>query len=289
MKVKETAYLIQATLIACWWIGLFADTRFYEAFQFSGIEDRAFNSFLLPDLISIALLSIIRAYRPWKKLDYVILGAFSFASLFCINATFLSGDGLLSTSIMVLGLCYNLFLVHSDRVFRGSNTDNYAVNALKTLLQTICVWIISLVVIPAILLNAFGGSLTGISTLQFIAIVCFILFSTLGLSSAFSMVKNGLGTPLPLDQTKRLVTSGAYRYVRNPMAIAGIGQALCVGLLFTSIPILVYSILGALLWNFVVRPIEEKDMSERFGPDYDEYQKQVKCWIPSMRNKQNRT
>ena len=58
------------------------------------------------------------------------------------------------------------------------------------------------------------------------------------------MVRDGEGTPLPLDQTNRLVVSGPYYYVRNPMAIAGIGQGLSVALIFQSLPVGIYSLLG---------------------------------------------
>jgi protein-S-isoprenylcysteine O-methyltransferase Ste14 len=88
---------------------------------------------------------------------------------------------------------------------------------------------------------------------------------------------------LPLDQTNKLVDSGPYRIVRNPMAIAGIGQGLAIATIFHSVSILVYSLLGGLVWHLVVRPIEERDMVERFGDAYSDYRKRVMCWIPNLR------
>ncbi|MCB0540816.1 MAG: hypothetical protein KDE33_25100 [Bacteroidetes bacterium] len=110
--MKGTAYLIQATLISLWWIGLLINQNFYNAFQFPEIGDDAFNSFMLPDLIIVAFLSIVRAYKKKKELDYIILGGFGFATLYCINATILTSGGYLSTTVMILGLCYNLFLIN---------------------------------------------------------------------------------------------------------------------------------------------------------------------------------
>ena len=97
------------------------------------------------------------------------------------------------------------------------------------------------------------------------------------------MVRQGQGTPLPLDQTNQLVTRGPYRFVRNPMAVAGIGQGVCVSLIFWSLPILVYSLLGAVIWHVVVRPIEEKNLQSRFGQRYLDYRQAVRCWIPRWR------
>ena len=278
--MKGTAYLIQATLISLWWIGLLINKQFYEAFQFPGIGNNAFNAFMLPDLIIVAFLSFVRAYKKWKKLDYIILGGFAFATLYCINASILTGGGYLSTTVMILGLCYNLFLISEKQVFRKSTSNNFFVNSFKTIFQIICVWTITLFVFPALILKSFGIAALNSDETRVAATVLFVIFSILGIYSAYVMVKIGKGTPLPLDQTQKLVTKGPYKYVRNPMAVAGIGQGLAIAIFFGSVHLLVYTFIGALLWQFVVRPIEEKDMTERFGSDYVDYKMKVRCWIP---------
>lgn len=280
--MKGTAYLIQATLIALWWIGLLLNQQFYAAFQFPGIGSTAFNAFLLPDITVVALLPVARAYTGKTELEYVVLGGFAFATLYCINATILTHGGYLSTTIMSLGLSYNLFLVFTGQLFRTSSTANLYLNGAKTILQIICVWTITLLVFPILLLRSFGVSPFSIQN-EFLAILLFALFSLIGIYSAYSIVVNGAGTPLPLDQTQQLVTSGPYKYVRNPMAIAGIGQAIAVGLWINSLAVLIYALLGGLLWQFVVRPLEEKDMENRFGEAYEAYKREVKCWIPTFK------
>ncbi len=282
MNFKGTAYLLQATLISLWWIGLLINQDFYDAFQFPGIGKDAFNAFLLPDLVVVAFLSILRAYKKRKELDYVILGGFGFATLYCINATLLTGGGFLSTTVMILGLCYNLFLVSGERVFRTSNTNSLRINSVKTALQIICIWVITLFVFPALISRSFGVTPILPSEFRFVGIFLFVLFSSLGVYSAYTMVKKGHGTPLPLDQTQKLVTSGPYRYVRNPMAVAGIGQGIAIGLFLSSLHILLYAVLGALLWHLVVRPLEEKNMELRFGKEYEDYKSKVRCWLPRI-------
>lgn len=278
--MKGTAYLLQATLIALWWIGLLINSDFYQAFQFPKIGELAFNAFMLPDLIIVALLSIIRAYKKQRELDYIILGGFGFATLYCVNATILTKGGFLSTTLMLLGLCYNLFLINEQKVFKKSNTSKFSVNGIKTILQIICVWTITLFVFPMLIMNSFGENITAIHRFRFLGIGLLILFSMIGIYSAYTMVKIGKGTPLPLDQTQKLVTKGAYKYVRNPMAVAGIGQGISISIIFSSIPIFVYTMIGAILWQFVVRPMEEENMKQRFGKAYEDYRKQVWCWIP---------
>ena len=281
--MKETAYLLQAALVAAWWAGLASSQVFFSAFQFDGITPTAFWSLLLPDLLLIAGLSVVRAYRENTVLEYIILGAIGYATLFCCNATALTASGFLPTGLMLLGFGYNGFLCFSNSMFRPA-ASNLTRNVLKTCVQVVSIWLLALVVVPLVILDAFGRSLQPpVNGWLYVGAVLFICFSALGLSSSYFMVRDGAGTPLPLDQTNQLVTSGPYRFVRNPMAIAGIGQGVAISIVYQSIPILVYSLLGIFVWHLVVRPIEERDMVERFGAPYLEYRNRVACWFPAIR------
>lgn len=281
--MKETAYLLQAALISAWWVGLASSTTFFAAFQFDEISTTAFWAFFAPDIILIAGLSAFRAYCKYDFIEYVILGAFGYASLYCCNATVLTSSGYLPTGLMIAGLLYNLLLCFNQSLFRSSST-NLLWNVIKTVVQIVCIWIIALVFIPYIILDAFDVADLPDFEIQFwIGLFLFVCCSLLGLTSAYFMVRDGGGTPLPLDQTNHLVVSGPYHYVRNPMAIAGIGQGLAIAVAYLSLPILIYSFLGAFVWHLVVRPIEERDMFERFGDSYQDYRQSVSCWIPTFR------
>ena len=107
--MKNTAYLIQGTIVSLWWLGLLFNDRFYQAFQFPEISPLAFNSFFFPDLVIITVLSIIRSYKKVKDFEFIILGGFAYGALYCINATILSSSGYLPTLLMSLGLFYNIF------------------------------------------------------------------------------------------------------------------------------------------------------------------------------------
>ena len=102
--MKETACLLQAALVAAWWVGLAASQSFFSAFQFDGIPPTALWSFFAPDVVVLASLSTLRAYRRIAAIEYVILGAFSYAALYCCNATLLTWSGLLPTGLMLMGL-----------------------------------------------------------------------------------------------------------------------------------------------------------------------------------------
>lgn len=281
--MKETSYLLQAALVCAWWVGLSVNESFFSAFQFDSIQPTAFWSFFMPDIVLIAGLSVLRAYQNRASFELVILGAFAYASLYCFNATLLTGSGWLPTGLMFMGLAYNVFLCFNLSLFRNSASTSFAVNASKTLIQIVCIWLIALVVIPYVIMEAFGSiSFPSFGAPMLFGVAMFLAFSSLGLFSSFVMVRDGKGTPLPLDQTNQLVVTGPYRFVRNPMAVAGIGQGVAVATMFQSLPILAYAIVGAVVWHVVVRPIEERDMTIRFGEPYLEYRNRIKCWIPTL-------
>ena len=73
-----------------------------------------------------------------------------------------------------------------------------------------------------------------------------------------------------------------YRYVRNPIAVAGVVQGIAVGWYLGSYAVIVYSLAGAVLWHVAVRPVEEAGLNSRFGKTYNEYQQRVRLWIPTL-------
>jgi len=81
----------------------------------------------------------------------------------------------------------------------------------------------------------------------------------------------------------RLVIAGPYRFVRNPMAMAGVVQGAAVGLMLASWLVVAYAIAGSLVWNSVVRPLEEADLESRFGDEFLRYRMSVRCWVPRLR------
>ena len=111
----------------------------------------------------------------------------------------------------------------------------------------------------------------------------FAALSALGLWSGATMALLGRGTPLPLDTARELVVRGPYAHVRNPMAVAGLGQGLMVGLGLGSPAVLLYVLAGTLLWQGLIRPREEAELLQRFGPAYARYQRVVRCWVPQLR------
>jgi len=112
--------------------------------------------------------------------------------------------------------------------------------------------------------------------------VGFALMGALGISSGLTMAIVGRGTPLPLDFPNRLVIRGAYRFVRNPMAIAGLSQGALVGVYLGSWLVILYAVAGGIVWNVFARPPEEHHLEIEFGEEYLRYKQHVGCWIPRL-------
>jgi protein-S-isoprenylcysteine O-methyltransferase Ste14 len=93
----------------------------------------------------------------------------------------------------------------------------------------------------------------------------------------------GLGTPAPVVPPKRLLVSGLYRYVRNPMYVALSLMIFGQGLLFGSVSLLEYGVVVWLGFFAFVVLYEEPTLRGKFGKEYEEYCARVPRWIPRLK------
>jgi protein-S-isoprenylcysteine O-methyltransferase Ste14 len=121
-------------------------------------------------------------------------------------------------------------------------------------------------------------------SISFIAGIIFAIWSNLFL------YKVGKGGPTDVfgvsvsPQTKKLVTTGPYRYSRNPMVFGTVS-------LYTSLVILLNSITGLIALTFYILLIitylkrsEEKRLRKDFGEEYLAYKKKVSMLFPFKMN-----
>ncbi|KUK31952.1 MAG: hypothetical protein XD63_0811 [Thermoanaerobacterales bacterium 50_218] len=76
-----------------------------------------------------------------------------------------------------------------------------------------------------------------------------------------------------------LVTSGPFRFSRNPMYLGMliwlIGMAVLLGTLITFL----FPVLFFLVANFFIIPLEERSMEQQFGDRYLDYKQRVRRWL----------
>jgi protein-S-isoprenylcysteine O-methyltransferase Ste14 len=125
------------------------------------------------------------------------------------------------------------------------------------------------------------------------SLVAFFLTVGLGFSfwSTIALFVIGKGGPTDgfgkaiTPRTKKLVTSGPYRYARNPMAF---GTFLCyfaLGSSLDSIVIIVFLLIMLPVALAYIRRYEEQRLTKDFGNEFTEYKQRVAMFFPWPRKK----
>jgi protein-S-isoprenylcysteine O-methyltransferase Ste14 len=100
------------------------------------------------------------------------------------------------------------------------------------------------------------------------------------LDSFIRFAFQGLGTPATIFPTRHLVITGWYRYVRNPMYVAGITVIIGQSLLLGSWSVLGYDALVWLGSHLFVLAYEEPTLRARYGAEYERFCSSVPRWFP---------
>ncbi|WP_428523573.1 methyltransferase family protein [Roseibium sp.] len=139
------------------------------------------------------------------------------------------------------------------------------------------------VILPSLIMQAMGGEwglLERPVWSSVLAAVFLGIASVIGLSANQMLCLQGGGTPIPLDPTKRLVRSGIYAYVSNPMQLSA---ALCWVILGVYLQNEWVIAAAGMAWVFVqgmVRWHHRHDLLKRFPEGWPEYKENVPEWSP---------
>jgi len=108
--------------------------------------------------------------------------------------------------------------------------------------------------------------------------------AVIGVPSVLAFAWRGLGTPAPFDPPRRLVVTGPYRWVRNPMYV---GQGIVMlgeVLVYPNLARVMFieMAVALVLVSILVVFVEEPGLRKTFGSDYAEYCRHVRRWIPRL-------
>lgn len=92
----------------------------------------------------------------------------------------------------------------------------------------------------------------------------------------------GLGTPAPIAPPQKLVVTGLYRHVRNPIYVGVVAVILGQAFLFGDGRLVWYAALLWLFFHAAVLVHEEPTLNETFGAQYEEFRANVPRWIPRL-------
>ena len=112
-----------------------------------------------------------------------------------------------------------------------AKTSEFLEALLGTLFFLLIIIPIFLIWIPrTILLSPYEIFIVDIGKIRYIGLVPIIIGVAIYVSCSVSFVFVGKGSPIQFTPTKRLIVTGLYRFVRNPLYIAGVlvlsGEAL---------------------------------------------------------------
>lgn len=288
-------FALQAAAGGAWWIAVFTAPGVREA-TLGGLDPALVAALDLPLFVAASALAAagLRA-AVWIAAPWTVLVAAGMAIY--ATATQLAGWGALLMIAAALGSAGAALLVLTGRIpsermlvgpfaFRAARSTAARDNVGRTGAQIVVFWGLFLVVIPVVIAaieQRWGLQIPAPAAVRVAGAALLAAASALGIWSALAMSLRGGGTPLPSAMAHRLVVTGPYRYVRNPMALAGIAQGAAVGLMLGSWLVVLYALSGSLFWNRIVRPLEEADLQARFGAEFAAYRDRVACWIPRLR------
>ena len=136
--------------------------------------------------------------------------------------------------------------------------------------------------IPLALLRT--GTRIETGALSFLAIPLWLVGGLTVLWCFWNFTYQGRGTPDPTDPPKELVTTGPYRYVRNPIYVGVVLIFLGYFLWFGYWALLMYTVLAFLGVHFFIVLYEEPMLKRKFGAVYEDYLRKVPRWIPKFRS-----
>ena len=102
---------------------------------------------------------------------------------------------------------------------------------------------------------------------------------TVLLICAREFARAGRGTPAPYDPPRSLVTSGLYRFTRNPMYVGVVTAIFGQAIWFQSRDATIYGIAMILAFHIAIRIYEEPRLTKIFGQQYLDYKKSVPRWV----------
>jgi protein-S-isoprenylcysteine O-methyltransferase Ste14 len=287
-------FAVQALMGLVWWIGVFT-VPLVQELTLGGLDAVIVATLDIPlFVIASALVAIGVRWAVWIAAPWTVLvtvGMVAYATLtgeagWGAVLMIASAAGSVAAGLLVvLGRLPAEWIIRGPFAFRLAPAGPQRTHVRRTGRQLVLFWGLFLIVFPlviAFLEQRWQVDIAVPIAVPILGVGILLAASALGIWSAITMSRLGEGTPLPSATARRLVIAGPYRFVRNPMAVAGIVQGAAVGLILGSWLVVVYAVAGSFVWNELVRPIEEADLAERFGAEYAEYRDRVACWVPRL-------
>jgi protein-S-isoprenylcysteine O-methyltransferase Ste14 len=250
-----------------------------------GVTDATFAGFPVDLYVGWAVLwgalAVLVARRGPPLL--VIIGAVALDGLAMprMEPVVLLGEGWLVGEAVAVVSC----LVPGMALAAWTRTGTHV--GRRASLQAIAFSAVALGVLPQAILENTGGSWSALTArpqwLSTLLLQCVAVLGLLGVSAVQEFATRGHGTPVPFDPPRRLVTSGPYAYVRNPMQLSATLVLVAWGALLGNWWVAAAGAMAVVYGAGFAAGDEGVDLERRFGARWTRYAILVRSWIPRWR------
>lgn len=157
----------------------------------------------------------------------------------------------------------------------------------RATLQVLAFSSLLLFLLPAVVIDGSGGTWLNplaLPTWQLsVHVQALAIPALLGLTAVQEFVTRGGGTPVPFDPPRRLVTTGVYAYVGNPMQLSAAVMLLLLGILLHNAWVSAAGVMAHVYSTGLAGWDEDQDLRKRFGEEWHAYRRGVRRWVPRFR------
>lgn len=223
-------------------------------------------------------------FLPWTfrsvNMIFTILAALAIdvwimpqmASLFILGDSWLIGEFIGLSLVLLPSLLIFKLTWRRERVL------------LRAFIQSVIWggWIVFL--IPELALQRDGNSMLDLFDMGALRVLLFLagmaVSMLIGYLALYEFAIKGLGTPIPFDPPQRLVTSGIYSVVANPLQISTTLMFICIMFTYQKY-IMILPIISLIIYTeLFVKWHHSIDIEKRFGTAWLEYRSNVRNWLP---------
>lgn len=186
----------------------------------------------------------------------------------------------------MFGVAFVFATAHVPSLYLARWTEREILLPFRAALLAIMYAGLALGILPSLIMAAMGGEWAGAiyPAWRWAGLAGGLLMSfVIGLSAVQLLTVQGLGTAIPLDPTRRLVTTGIYGFVRNPMQLSAALSWIVLGAFLANIWIAAAAVMAWIFVEGIVRWHHRNDLQQRFPEGWTQYRNAVPEWLPLWR------
>ncbi len=182
-----------------------------------------------------------------------------------LNTNWLIGEFLTVLLVFIPGYLWGKFYYDNIRL------------SIRALLQVLVMILFLTVAIPFIV-KQYAGPNNEFGAFSIIWFQVFLIIAFPSLIAVIDLVIKGQGTPFPYDKTKKLVRTGVYAYIKNPIQWSFTWLFIPLAIYHESLLLLSGTLISILYTLGVSYPQEQEDMHQRFGDSWVLYKEKTPSW-----------